>query len=72
MCFSNVSVYNSVNITCTLLYTLTLLKHIPDYIIYIDIKKKGKPIPVTHHTDPQGCETSRLAHFLDSRPTDGI
>jgi hypothetical protein len=33
--------------------------------------KEGKAIPVTGHEDPQGCETSRLPHFLDSRLTDG-
>jgi hypothetical protein len=32
--------------------------------------KKGKAIPVTGHGGPQGCETSRLPHFLDNRLTD--
>jgi hypothetical protein len=27
-------------------------------------KSKGKDIPVTGHTGPQGCETLRLSHFL--------
>jgi hypothetical protein len=27
--------------------------------------KKGKAIPVTDRGGPQGCETSRLPHFLD-------
>jgi hypothetical protein len=26
--------------------------------------KKGKSIPVTSREGPQGCETSRLPHFL--------
>jgi hypothetical protein len=33
--------------------------------------KKGKAIPVTGRGGPQGCETSRLPHFLDNRLTDG-
>jgi hypothetical protein len=33
--------------------------------------KKGKAIPVTGCEGPQGCERSRLPHFLDSRLTDG-
>jgi hypothetical protein len=32
---------------------------------------KGKAIPVTGRGDPQGCETSRLPHFLDIRVTGG-
>jgi hypothetical protein len=32
---------------------------------------KGKAIPVSGHEGPQGCETSRLSHFLDNRLTDG-
>jgi hypothetical protein len=28
------------------------------------VKKKGKTIPVTGREGPQGCETSRLPHFL--------
>jgi hypothetical protein len=31
----------------------------------------GKAIPVTSHGGPQGCETSRLPHFLDNWLTDG-
>jgi hypothetical protein len=34
-------------------------------------KKKGKTIPVTDGGGPQGCEKSRLPHFLDSRLTGG-
>jgi hypothetical protein len=33
--------------------------------------KKGKAIPVTGRGGPQGCETSRLPHYLNSRLTDG-
>jgi hypothetical protein len=36
-----------------------------------DKKGKGKAIPVTHHGSPQGCEMSRLPHFLDNWLTDG-
>jgi hypothetical protein len=32
---------------------------------------KGKAIPVPGVGGPQGCETSRLSHFLDNRLTDG-
>jgi hypothetical protein len=32
--------------------------------------KKGKNIPVTGRGGPQGCETSRLPHFLGNRLTD--
>jgi hypothetical protein len=34
-------------------------------------KGKGKAIPVTGRGGPLGCETPRLPHFLDNRPTDG-
>jgi hypothetical protein len=34
-------------------------------------KIKGKAIPVTGCGVPQGCEMSRLPHFLDNRLTDG-
>jgi hypothetical protein len=34
-------------------------------------KINGKAIPVTGRGGPLGCETSRLPHFLDNRPTDG-
>jgi hypothetical protein len=34
-------------------------------------KGKGQAIPVTGCGGPQGCETSRLPHFLDCRLTDG-
>jgi hypothetical protein len=33
--------------------------------------KKGKAIPITGRGRPQGCETSRLPHFLENRLTDG-
>jgi hypothetical protein len=39
--------------------------------IEIDIKYKGKAIPVTGREGPYGCETSRLPHFVDSRLTGG-
>jgi hypothetical protein len=32
---------------------------------------KGKAIPVTGREGPEGCETSRLPHFLGNRLTDG-
>jgi hypothetical protein len=32
---------------------------------------KRKTVPLTGHGGPQGCERSRLSHFLDSRLTDG-
>jgi hypothetical protein len=35
------------------------------------VKEKGKAIPVTGRECPQGCETSRLPHFLDNQLTDG-
>jgi hypothetical protein len=35
------------------------------------MKVLGKAIPVTGHEGPEGCETSRLPHFLDSQLTDG-
>jgi hypothetical protein len=31
---------------------------------------KAEAIPVTVHGGPQGCETSRLPHFLDNQLTD--
>jgi hypothetical protein len=33
--------------------------------------QKVNAIPVTGREGPEGCETSRLPHFLDSRLTDG-
>jgi hypothetical protein len=33
---------------------------------------KGKAIPVTNSEGPEGCETSRLPHILDSWLTDGV
>jgi hypothetical protein len=35
------------------------------------MKNKGKVIPVTGRGGPKDCETSKLAHLLDNRPTDG-
>jgi hypothetical protein len=32
---------------------------------------KGKAMPVTGRGGPQGCETSRVPHYLDNRLTDG-
>jgi hypothetical protein len=37
----------------------------------INKKKKGKAIPVIGCVGPEGCETSRFPHFLDSWLTDG-
>jgi hypothetical protein len=34
-------------------------------------KEKGEAIPVTGRRASQGCETSRLPHFLNNRLTDG-
>jgi hypothetical protein len=33
--------------------------------------KKGKTVPVTGREGPQGCETSRLPHYLDNWLRDG-
>jgi hypothetical protein len=33
---------------------------------------KSKAIPVTGRGDPQGCETFRVPHYLDSRFIDGV
>jgi hypothetical protein len=38
--------------------------------IFSFIGKKGKAIPVIGHEGPQGGDTLRLPHFLDSRLTD--
>jgi hypothetical protein len=35
------------------------------------VLKKGKDIPVAVRGGPQGCVTSRPAHFLDNRFTNG-
>jgi hypothetical protein len=32
--------------------------------IYSEVVKKGKAIPETGREGPQGCETSRLPHFV--------
>jgi hypothetical protein len=45
-----------------------------DEVIFImsgTLVKKGKSILVTGCGDPQGCETSRIPHFLGNRLTDG-
>jgi hypothetical protein len=49
------------NLSFTILYDQIQLK----------IKDKDKAIPVTGREGPEGCETSRLPHFLNSRLTDG-
>jgi hypothetical protein len=41
------------------------------FLNFFKIIMKGKVIPVTDRGGPQGCETSRLPHFLDNRHTDG-
>jgi hypothetical protein len=33
--------------------------------------RSAKAIPVIGHGGPQGCDRSRLPHFLDNRLTDG-
>jgi hypothetical protein len=38
---------------------------------WYEYKKKGNVFLVTGCGCPWGCETSRLPHFLDNRPTDG-
>jgi hypothetical protein len=40
-------------------------------LLRINRYNKGKAIPVTDRGGLQGCETSRLPQFLDSRLTDG-
>jgi hypothetical protein len=47
--------------------SITSLSHFWGEYMY----KRGKAIPVTGRGGPQGCETSMLPHFLDSRLTDG-
>jgi hypothetical protein len=47
------------------------LKYVIKIYFYANIYYKGKAIPVTGREGPQGCETSRLPHFLDNRLTDG-
>jgi hypothetical protein len=41
------------------------------YVVNEVLLIKGNAIPVTCRGHPQGCETSRLPHFLDNRLTDG-
>jgi hypothetical protein len=41
------------------------------FCFYDITPRKDKAIPVTRRGDPQGCETSRLPHFLDNRLIDG-
>jgi hypothetical protein len=51
-----------------------VLLEVADKLFYfknIKIKVKGKAIPVTSYGGPCGCETLRLAHFLDDQLTDG-
>jgi hypothetical protein len=43
----------------------------PDFLCS-DNAAKGKAIPVTGREGSEGCETSRLPHFLDSLLTDGV
>jgi hypothetical protein len=38
---------------------------------YRQLINVSKSIPVTDRGGPQGCETSRLPHYLDNRLTDG-
>jgi hypothetical protein len=62
--FSNVSTYLS-----TTRHNIS-----EDYTLNVFIsykKKKGKAIPVTDRGGPQGCERSRLPHFLGNWLTDG-
>jgi hypothetical protein len=39
-------------------------------VFLVKVKTAGKDIAVTGRGGPQGCETSRLPHFLDNRLTD--
>jgi hypothetical protein len=55
-----------------------VLKHLPSVLLlkcdglnFMPVYKKGKPIPVTGRGGPQGCETSRLPHFIGNRLRDG-
>jgi hypothetical protein len=44
--------------------------HLP-HLRNILTQRKGKAVPVTGRGGPQGCETSRLPHFLDKQLTVG-
>jgi hypothetical protein len=46
-------------------------KHKPQRTVHGICYVKGKAIPVTGREGPEGCETSRLPHYLDNRLTDG-
>jgi hypothetical protein len=51
----------------------TLFPFILGYIILLLLLLlRGKAVPVTGHEGPQGCETLRVPHYLDNRPTDGL
>jgi hypothetical protein len=49
--------------------TNDLIKHKNDLTKHND--NKDEAIPVTGREGPCSCETSRLAHYLDNRLTDG-
>jgi hypothetical protein len=53
------------------LYVIQERGNRPATFISCIIIKKGKAILVTGLRGPEGCETSRLPHFLDNRLTDG-
>jgi hypothetical protein len=51
---------------------MTHYKHIMNFVTQLYLFCcKGKAIPLTGSGGPQGCETSRLTHFLDNQFTDG-
>jgi hypothetical protein len=52
------------------LFPFSFIVYFSLQILAEDINKKGKVIPVTGRGGPQGCETSRLPHFLDNLLTD--
>jgi hypothetical protein len=54
------------------LLTGKLCKYVSQFKYLVKIKwNKSKAIPVTDCGGPQGCETSRLPHFLDSQLGEG-